>query len=107
MSSASFYKWRAKYCGMDASLICQMKAMEEENRRLTRMYADLSTQADLLKEALERSIRVAQRREMADLLGALTDARKNVGLWPLFPAPAQREGSSMEPQTGLPDLLRA
>ena len=52
MSSASFYKWRAKYGGMDASLISQMKAMEEENRRLKRMYADLSMQTDLLKEAL-------------------------------------------------------
>ena len=52
MSSASFYKWRAKYCGMDASLISQMKAIEDENRRLKRMYADLSMQADLLKEAL-------------------------------------------------------
>jgi putative transposase len=40
MSTASFYKWRAKYGGMDASLISQMKAMEEENRRLKRMYAD-------------------------------------------------------------------
>ena len=37
MSSASFYKWRAKYGGMDASLISQMKAMEEENRRLKRI----------------------------------------------------------------------
>ncbi len=52
MSNASFYKWRAKYGGMDASLISQMKAMEDENRRLKRMYADLSMQADLLKEAL-------------------------------------------------------
>ena len=52
MSSASFYKWRAKYGGMDASRSSQMKAMEEENRRLKRMYADLSMQADLLKEAL-------------------------------------------------------
>jgi putative transposase len=50
--NASFYKWRAKYGGMDASLISQMKSMEEENRRLKRMYADLSMQADLLKEAL-------------------------------------------------------
>jgi len=47
MSSASFYKWRAKYGGMDASLISQMKAIEDENRRLKRMYADLSMQADL------------------------------------------------------------
>ena len=52
MSNASFYKWRAKYGGMDASMISQMKALEEENRRLKRMYADLSMQADLLKEAL-------------------------------------------------------
>ena len=51
MSNASFYKWRAKYWGMDASMVSQMKAMEEENRRLKRMYADLSMQADLLKEA--------------------------------------------------------
>lgn len=52
ISAATFYKWRSKYGGMDASLISQMKAMEEENRRLKRMYADLSMQADLLKEAL-------------------------------------------------------
>ncbi|KMK66249.1 Transposase [Puniceibacterium sp. IMCC21224] len=54
MSSASFYKWRAKYGGMDASMVSQMKAMEEENRRLKRMYAELSMQADLLKEALAK-----------------------------------------------------
>ena len=52
ISDASFYKWRAKYGGMDASMVSQMKAMEEENRRLKRMYADLSMQNDLLKEAL-------------------------------------------------------
>ena len=52
MSDASFYKWRAKYGGIDASMVSQMKAMEEENRRLKRMYADLSMQNDLLKEAL-------------------------------------------------------
>ena len=52
ISSASFYKWRAKYGGMDASMMSQMKALEDENRRLKRMFADLSMQADLLKEAL-------------------------------------------------------
>ncbi|SFF26757.1 putative transposase [Sulfitobacter brevis] len=52
MSTASFYKWRAKYGGMDASMISQMKSLEDENRRLKRMFADLSMQADLLKEAL-------------------------------------------------------
>lgn len=52
MSNESFYKWRAKYGEMDASLISPMKAMEDKNRRLKRMYADLSMQANLLKEAL-------------------------------------------------------
>jgi putative transposase len=44
MSTASFYKWRAKYGGMDASRISQMKSLEDENRRLKRMFADLSMQ---------------------------------------------------------------
>lgn len=52
ISNATFYKWRSKYGGMDASMMSQMKALEDENRRLKRMYADLSMQADLLKEAL-------------------------------------------------------
>jgi len=52
MSNASFYKWHAKYGGMDASMVSQMKAMEAENRRLKRMYAEMSMQNDLLMEAL-------------------------------------------------------
>ena len=52
MSNASFYKWRAKYGGMDASMISKMKALEDENRRLKKMYAEMSMQAELLKEAL-------------------------------------------------------
>ena len=52
MSNASFYKWRAKYGGMDASMISQMKTIEDENRRLKKMFAELSMQNELLKEAL-------------------------------------------------------
>ena len=52
MSNASFYKWRAKYGGMDASMIAQTKATEVENRRLKKMFAELSMQNELLKEAL-------------------------------------------------------
>jgi putative transposase len=52
MSNASFYKWRAKYGGMDASMISQMKTVEDENRRLKKMFAELSMQNELLKEAL-------------------------------------------------------
>jgi len=52
MSNASFYKWRSKYDGMDASMISQMKALEDQNRRLKKMYAEMSMQAELLKDAL-------------------------------------------------------
>ena len=52
MSNASFYKWRAKYGGMDVSMMSQLKVMEAENRRLKRMYTEMSMQNDLLKEAL-------------------------------------------------------
>jgi len=54
MSTALFYRWRAKYGGMDSSMIAQMKALEDENRRLKKMYAEMSMQADLLKEALSK-----------------------------------------------------
>uniref|UniRef100_UPI00036C83A2 transposase n=3 Tax=Algicola sagamiensis TaxID=163869 RepID=UPI00036C83A2 len=40
MSSALFYKWRAKYGGMDASLMKRLKELEEENKRLKKMYAE-------------------------------------------------------------------
>jgi putative transposase len=52
MSSASFYKWWAKFGGMDASLISEMKGMADQNRRLKKMFAEMSMQNDLLKEAL-------------------------------------------------------
>ena len=52
ISSATFYKWRARYGGMDASLMAGMKVMEDENRRLKKMFAELSMQNELLKEAL-------------------------------------------------------
>jgi len=55
MSNASFYKWRAKFGGMDVSMMSEMKTMAEENRRLKRMYAEMSMQNDLLKEALGKS----------------------------------------------------
>ena len=53
MSSASFYKWRAKYGGMDASLMTRLKDLEEENRRLKKMYAEERLVSEVRKEALE------------------------------------------------------
>ena len=54
MSSASFYKWRSKYSGMDASLMTRMKELEAENNRLKKMYADVQLQNDVIKEAMEK-----------------------------------------------------
>jgi putative transposase len=53
MSSASFYKWRAKY-GMDASLMARMKELEEENRRLKKMYAEERLKSEIIQEAMAK-----------------------------------------------------
>lgn len=52
MSRATFYKWRSKYGGMDASLMARMKELENENRQLKKMYAEAQMKAEVLKEAL-------------------------------------------------------
>ena len=54
MSSATFYKWRSKYGGMDASMVSRLKELEDENRRLKKMYAEVQLQADVLKEAMAK-----------------------------------------------------
>jgi putative transposase len=54
MSNATYYKWRTKYGGMDASLIGRLKELEAENSRLKRMYADVQLDAQILKEALAK-----------------------------------------------------
>lgn len=54
MSSATFYKWRAKFGGMDTSLMKHMKELEDENRRLKKMYLEEKLKAEMVKEALEK-----------------------------------------------------
>lgn len=54
MSSATFYKWRANYGGMDASLMAHMKELEEENRRLKKVYAEERLKAEVVQEALAK-----------------------------------------------------
>jgi len=54
MSSATFYKWRAKYGGMDASLMARMKELERENRQLKRMYADVQLKNEAVMAALAK-----------------------------------------------------
>lgn len=53
MSSASFYKWRAKYGGMDVSMMKRLKELEAENARLKKMYAEERLMSEIRKEALE------------------------------------------------------
>ena len=53
MSSAMFYKWRAKFGGMDASMMKRLKELEEENRRLKKMYPEERLKAEIRQEALE------------------------------------------------------
>jgi len=52
MSSATFYKWRAKFGGMEVPMVARMKELEEENRRLKKMYAEAQLGTALLREAL-------------------------------------------------------
>ena len=54
ISRATFYNWRKKYHGMEASQLKKLKELEDENRRLKRMYADLSLDHELLKDVLEK-----------------------------------------------------
>ncbi len=54
MSSASFYKWRAKYAGMDTSMMARLKELETENRQLKKMYAEERLKAEMVQEALRK-----------------------------------------------------
>ncbi|MBC3788910.1 transposase [Spirosoma utsteinense] len=54
ISEATFYNWKTKYGGMQVSEVKRLKDLEEENRRLKKMYADLSLQNDIFKEALQK-----------------------------------------------------
>lgn len=54
MSSATFYKWRSKYGGMDASLMARLKELEDENSRLKKMYAEERLKAEIIQEAMAK-----------------------------------------------------
>lgn len=54
VSTATFYKWRSKYGGMDVSLIARMKELEAENARLRKMYVEEKIKAEIVAEALAK-----------------------------------------------------
>lgn len=55
-SKSAFYKWKARYSGMDASALRRLKELEEENRRLKQMYADLSLEHQALKDIVQKKL---------------------------------------------------
>ena len=54
ISSATFYKWRTKFGGMDASLLSRLRELEDENRRLKKMYADERLKDEIIQEAMAK-----------------------------------------------------
>ena len=56
VSQAAFYKWRQRFGGMDASELRKLKELEEENRRLKHMYAELALDLKLAKEIIEKKL---------------------------------------------------
>jgi putative transposase len=54
ISTATFYKWRAKYGGMDTSMMARMKELEAENARLKKMYIEEKLKAEILNEAITK-----------------------------------------------------
>ncbi len=56
ISQPTFYNWKSKYGGMNASQLKRLKELEEENRKLKQMYADVSIQRDALKDVIEKKL---------------------------------------------------
>jgi len=56
ISKATFYKWRQRYGGMEASELKRVKQLEEENAKLKRMYADLAIELDMAKYIIEKKL---------------------------------------------------
>jgi putative transposase len=54
ISTATFYKWRSKYGGMDTSMMARLKELEDENRRLRKLYMDEKLKAEVVAEALAK-----------------------------------------------------
>jgi putative transposase len=56
IAQSTYYKWKSKYGGLDESQLRRLKELEEENRRLKRMYADLSLDHMILKDIIEKKL---------------------------------------------------
>ena len=69
VSAATYYKWKAKYGGLDASELRRIKELEAENAKLKRMFADLALENTALKDLIEKkALRPPERRMAVDYL---------------------------------------
>lgn len=55
ISAATFYGWKSKYGGMEVSEAQRLRAMEDENRRLKQLVADLSLNQEVLKAVIRKN----------------------------------------------------
>lgn len=56
ISKATLYNWKSKYSGMDVSQVKELRALQEENRRLKQMYADLALDNKILRDVIEKKL---------------------------------------------------
>jgi putative transposase len=56
ISEATYYNWKSKYGGMEASDVKRMKELEAENAKLKRMYADLALENRAMKDLIEKKL---------------------------------------------------
>lgn len=56
VSRATLYNWRTKYGGMEISQVKRLRELEDENRKLKQMYADLALDNRILKEVIEKKL---------------------------------------------------
>lgn len=56
ISRTTLYKWKSKYSGMDVSQVKRLKELEEENRKLKQMYADLALDNQILRDVIEKKL---------------------------------------------------
>ena len=69
MSSATYYNWKSKYGGMEASDVKRLKELEEENHQLKKMYANLSLEHEAVKDLIaKKGWDSRQTRSGADLV---------------------------------------
>ena len=80
IAEATYYRWKSKYGGMEASDIKRLKELEEENRRLKQMYADLSLDHKILKDIVEKSYKASRATRVRRLREDGVSASSSTGL---------------------------